>query len=264
MKTPPPFLTTPLLVLVGCTHAAAQGPSSTARVPDAGPLERVHVYEVAAEQAAALQEAPPFLEVSGSAEVAVDADRARIDFIVETEGGTAAEASTANAGLMEKVIAALRTGGARELRIDTHGYSLQPRYTRPDEKGAPRIAGYTAHNNVRVTTASVDGVGRLIDAAVSAGANRVGSLVFEASDTEPARLEALRMAVSRARAEAGAIAEAMGVVLGPPLEVRGGAQVPVVGPFPALMRAEAVTPIEPGQQMVSASVTIRYRLGGGA
>ena len=41
MKTPPPFLTTPLLVLVGCTHAAAQGPSSTARVPDAGPLERV-------------------------------------------------------------------------------------------------------------------------------------------------------------------------------------------------------------------------------
>ncbi len=83
-------------------------------------------------------------------------------------------------------------------------------------------------------------------------------------DEEQARLEALRMAVENARREAEVIAEAMGVPLGPPLEVRGtpAPVAPVRARASLAMAAEAVTPVEPTRQTVRATVTIRYRLGG--
>ena len=85
-----------------------------------------------------------------------------------------------------------------------------------------------------------------------------------ASDTEEARSQALAEAVASARAQARVIAEALGHELGQPLEVRGGAQrpVPMRAQSPMLMSAEAArTPIEAGDQSVTATVTIRFALG---
>lgn len=232
-----------------------------------GPLDRAHLYEVAPEQVrpGAAADSVSVLEVSGSAEVRVPADRARITFAVETEDSTAGGAAAENARRMEAAIAALRDAGVEGLEIETRGYALQPRYRRPDGPGSREIDGYRARNLVVVTVPEVDAVGRLIDTAVGGGANRVTSLAFEAADTEPARLEALRRAVERARREAEAVAGALGVELGPALEVRTEARSarPQVR-----FRAEAAfqapapdTPVEPGEQTVEATVTIRYRLG---
>jgi uncharacterized protein YggE len=76
-------------------------------------------------------------------------------------------------------------------------------------------------------------------------------------------MEALREAVKRAREEAQTMADAMGVRLGPALEVRSGG--PSGGPTVlyrsmATEMAAARTPIEAGEQTVSASVTITYRI----
>ena len=95
--------------------------------------------------------------------------------------------------------------------------------------------------------------------------NRVSGIAFAASDTEDARSEALALAVQNARAQAEVIARSLGHELGVPLEVRGGAQRPV----PVMARGAAVafeaqaapTPIEAGDQTVTASVTIRFALG---
>ena len=124
--------------------------------------------------------------------------------------------------------------------------------------------GYQALNNVRVSVADISAAGPLIDAAIDAGANRVASLVFLATETEHARLEALRMAVEKARREAEVIAEAMGVPLGPPLEVRGtpATVAPLRARASLAIAAEALTPVEPTRQTIRATVTIRYRLGG--
>jgi len=258
MKRLPIVLAT-MALLTACTPATAQEDTST---------PRPHVYEVAPEHAALLealrqQQEAGFLEVSGSGRVSVPADRARVVFAVETESQTAGAASSANAELMAAVLEAVRATGTPGLRIETHGYSLQPEYARPTAQDrSPSISGYRAQNHVSVTMEDVDGVGRVIDAAVGAGANRVASLVFEASDTEDARQEALRMAVAQARAQAEAIAAALDVPLGPPMEVRGGANVPGPRPRAMAMRVEAAaTPIEAGAQMVTANVTIRYALG---
>jgi uncharacterized protein YggE len=253
-----------LLALPACggTAAAARTPAP----PDDG-LAHPYLYEVAAQ--AAPQEAPPYIEVSGTGSATVSPDIARAAFAVETRAASAAEAAADNATTMDAVLRALRGAGIEGLRVETFGYNLQPQYSYPTQGGAARtrvIDGYTAVNNVRATVRDVTAVGRVIDTAVGAGANRVSSLSFEASDTESARREALAAAVRAARVQAEAIATALGRTLGPAVEVHGGAAEP--GPRPmmdamALRAAEAPTPVEAADQTVTASVTIRFALGPG-
>ena len=211
-----------------------------------------------------------FIEVNGSGIVQVTPDRARLTFAVETQATAAGEASAQNARRMDAVIRALRSLGVRDLVVETFGYSLRPDYstTPTDAMRARTIAGYTALNNIRVTVSDVGAVGKVMDKAIEAGANRVSGLAFEASDTEDARREALTLAVSRARAQAEAMAAALGRELGEPLEVRGGAESPSPRPPYAMAMAMeargADTPVEAGDLNVVASVSIRFALGGPA
>jgi uncharacterized protein len=209
----------------------------------------------------------PFIEVSGSATVAVAPDRVRASFAVETQGPDAEQAAARNAQLMDAVIRAVRGSGVAGVKVETFGYNLRPDYTVTEDRPiqVQVIAGYTALNNVRASATDVAAAGRLIDAAIRAGANRVSSLAFEASDTGPARQEALTNAVRAATAQAETMARALGRTLGPPLEVRGGAEQPYprAGGDVMFRALEAVdTPIEAADLTVSASVTIRFALGG--
>jgi len=222
--------------------------------------------------AAAAQQQPPqepFLMVTGMGEARVPSDRARLDFMVETQAPAAQTASTQNAERMERVVRAIRAAGGQTVTVETGGYELSPVYSQVnrDSRGIPRIEAYRAVNHVRVRADDVTRVGALIDAGIGAGANRIAGLYFEAKDPEPARIEALRQAVAKARAEAEAVATALGSTLGPPLEVNLSADYGYPPPRPmyremAMDVAQAApTPVEPGEQIVRANVTIRYRLG---
>jgi uncharacterized protein len=205
------------------------------------------------------------LEVQGRGEVEVSPDRARIVFAVESEAPTARDAGEANARLMDGVISSVRGLGVEGLRVETSGYTLVPRYGQ-DADRRREIVGYTARNTLQVVADDVDAVGRLVDTALDAGANRVAGLGFEVRDPEPHRREALRRAVESARSEAQAMAEALGLRLGTPTRVQGGAERPPIPFFPQVARMEAMamdaptTPVEAGIQTVSASVSITYRL----
>jgi uncharacterized protein YggE len=227
---------------------------------------------VASAQPAAAQqppEPPPFLMVMGTGEARIPSDRARLDFMVETQARTAADASAQNADRMQRVVAALRTAGGQTVTIETGGYELQPVYRQVprDESGIPVIEAYRAVNHVRVRADDVTRVGALLDAGIQGGANRIAGLSFEAKDPLPARAEALRQAVGRARSEAETVATAMGIGLGAPLEVNISADYMYPPPSPRMYREMAMdvaqaapTPVEPGEQVVRATVTIRYRL----
>jgi uncharacterized protein YggE len=243
------------ILALTCALAACAGPSvggpaaADAQVPGVAP----NIYEVAPEQVQSAQESPAFIEVSGNATVSVPADRAHVAFAMETQAESAAGAASANATAMDRVLVAVRSADLPGLELETFGYRLQPQYS-TDQQRVRRVVGYTALNNVRATITDVDAVGRLIDVAIGAGANRVANIAFSASDTEEAR--------ARAMAEA----QTLGYSLGSPLEVRGGAQRPV--PVPMAFSAEAArtvqavpTPIEAGDQTVTANVTIRFALG---
>ncbi len=196
-----------------------------------------------------MQPPPPAITVQGTAEVRVPSDRARLNFMVDTQARTARVAAEQNAERMERVVRAGRNGGGSTVTVETGGYDLHPVYTRPprDEREVPTIEACRAVNRVRVRADDVARVGALIDVAIGAGANRISSLTFEA------------------RAEASAVAGALGVPLGPPLEVNVGMDFTIPPPMP-MMRDMAYTEAvqvaaTPGEQVVRANVSVRYRIG---
>jgi uncharacterized protein YggE len=205
------------------------------------------------------------ITVSGTASMDLPADRARIRLAVETVGATAAEASSSNAEIMQRVLNAVREPAGAGGRIETSGFTLAPRYRQSVPRDeAPEIVGYRATNQVEVVLDEVDRMGGVLDAALGAGANRVTGLDFFASDIEAARLEALREATARARDAAAAVAAALGMVLLSPETIRTSAPLP--GPqleMRALAMQASTTPVEPGSQTVQATVTVTWRIGPG-
>jgi uncharacterized protein len=213
-------------------------------------------------------ETPRLVRVSAHASVQRPPDRAVVQLAVETMAATAGGATRENAATMDRVLAALRQLGIPENRIRTTRIELQPRYDhrqRPEETPPP-IVGYQAINQVMVRLDDMELVGRVVDAAVGAGANRVTGISFELSDPQTAYHEALRLAVARARAEAEVLADALGEPLGAVMEVStGGLQLPPLGMGMVAARMEAMdvaaTTIQPGELDVQAHVSIAYRLG---
>lgn len=253
-------------VLTACAGPPASGQATP--VNDGG-LERIHMYEVPAGSSgvdgAAQSEEAGWIQVSGSGSVQVEPDRARVSFAMETRAETADQAASTNANAMDAVLRAIRAGAFEGLVLQTFGYSLQPEYATNNNRRSREIVAYTALNNVSATIDDVDAVGRAIDIAIGAGANRVSSISFFASNTEAARAEALSEAVRNAREQAQVIAESLGYRLGRPLEINGGGQTPRPTTFGVVMSRATVqgatTPIEAGEQTVTANVSIRFALG---
>ena len=117
------------------------------------------------------------ISVNGHSELSVAPDLANISVAVETTATGAAEAVAANAQRSSKVAAALKAEIGTNDKITTTGYTLEPRYESGKHgETEPRITGYIARNAVQIETHKLDAVGKMIDSAISAGANRVNSL----------------------------------------------------------------------------------------
>jgi uncharacterized protein YggE len=78
----------------------------------------------------------------------------------------------------------------------------------------PRDAGYFAERSLRVTTNDLADVGRIIQAAVGAGATSIDHVAYSSSEEDGARRQALTRAVEKARADAEVVAAAAGGRLG--------------------------------------------------
>ncbi len=246
------FATPTLLVLL-----AACTPAATSAAPPPSPSDAMTSAPAPAPRDTGE------IRVSGTAHVEVTPDRARLRFAMETEAPSAAEAADANAAQMNDVLAAVRAAVGDAGTIGTSGYGLSPVYNRPEPGGRQTITGYRAQNHVEVTLTDVDRVGAVLDAAVRAGANRVAELSFFASETGPARLEAIRKATAAAREEAEVLASALGGRLGAPLEVNlsgGGGMPPMYRMAATEALSMADTPVEVGSQRVTVSVNITFRL----
>jgi uncharacterized protein YggE len=209
---------------------------------------------------------PPEIRVTGDASIQASPDRATLDVGVVTEAATAHAASAQNAKRVEAVLAALHavlsaSGGVPDgsgSEITTLNYSLDPIYNRPKPGGQAVITRYSAANVVRVTTDDLPLVGRLIDGAMGAGANRIDRLVFTLQEEQPLMMKALQQAAVRAKSKADAIAAALGVKIIRVLQVEENG--PTVRPVEQLFRPAAVmespTPVEPGSVDVNATVTL--------
>ncbi|HEU4566303.1 MAG TPA: SIMPL domain-containing protein [Gemmatimonadaceae bacterium] len=208
----------------------------------------------------------PLVEASAVGEARVTPDRALINLGVETRAPTAAAASRENARLQSAVIDTIRKLGIDRAQIATVDYSVYPEQVYDPQRGdrAPRITGYVVRNTVRVEVRKLDLVSSVIDAASAKGANGINSLQLFASNEAEVRRQALADAVGRARADAQAMAQAAGRCLGEIVSVTT-VQSPVVPIIQArakmAMAEQASTPVEAGEQTVSASVIGTWKLG---
>jgi uncharacterized protein YggE len=180
-------------------------------------------------------------------------NEAQMSFGAETRRPTAEAAVAANADAMRKIINALRQAGGRELA--TQWVSVYP-YT--DDSG--QVNGYAASNSVSAVS-DVGDAPKLIDAAAEAGANQINGPGLSSSNAEALYRQALAKAVDAARLNAEALAKASGRSLGPITTVVEGAST---SPEPmyrtAAQAADSSTPIVPGEQKTSATVTVTFSL----
>jgi len=194
---------------------------------------------------------PDTVTVTGLGSVAAVPNEAQMSFGVETRGQTARAAVSANADAARRVINALRQAGARELA--TQYVSVYPV---AGERG--QIEGYSATNSVSAVS-DVDDAPALIDAAVEAGANNVSGPAMSSSNAEELYRQALAKAVDEARARAEILARSADRSLGSITSISEATGTP---PMPYAERAalDAATPIVPGQQDTTATVSVTFTL----
>jgi uncharacterized protein YggE len=207
------------------------------------------------------QAEPPRIVVSATGTVEREPDQGVVTFAVETTARRAEEAARANAATMDRVLGELRTLGPMVADLRTSGYYLSPRYDRSSPADSPEPIGYTARNGIEVTLDSIAAVGRVIDIALAAGANRVSGAGFQLKDSDQAYQEALALAVADARRQAQALAAAAGGRLGPAVRVTTGSMRPdlmIERSARARMMEAVPTPVEPGTASVTANVTVEF------
>jgi uncharacterized protein YggE len=212
-------------------------------------------------QPAAERPRPPSITVNGEATIAAEPDQAQIDIGVTTQARSAPDASRENAERLARVLAEVKKLLGKGDEVKTSGYGLNPQYRYP-QGGKPEIVGYTANNIVRIKTAKLDEVGKLIDATMQAGANNINRLLFTLKDEEAARLDALRQASAKAKTKAEAIAASLGLkVLRITAVIEGERSFQPIYRQAPMARGEAIaaqapTPVEPGTVDVRSTVTL--------
>lgn len=222
---------------------------------------------VACASAAGTEASARLITVRGVGRVAVKPDVALVRVGAEQRAPALADATADVARRMTAVLAQVKGLGVEDKDITTVAYTIDPvPAPRRTDEDPVRIVAYRAANVVQLRVRDLGAVGRLLDAAVRAGANTVSSLHFTVDDPTRPESEARRLAVRAAAARARELADAGGVKLGDlALLSETGGPVPrphlerAVGPaFAAAPMAAG--PVESGQLEIVVTVEAQYRI----
>lgn len=213
--------------------------------------------------AGAQESKPALLTVTGVGTVLAKPDRARVTLGVETRGPDVALAAKQNALRLDAVIGALRRLGVEAKDIQTIGFGV----------GATDYNAKTRQvsNALEVTIRKLTDAGKIVDAALKAGANTASELAYELINPEPLHDQALQQAVRDAQRKARALAQAAG---GGSLSLEsltedysGGNRISEYASSMNFYSSRANmntnglnTPITSNRTTVSAMVTLQYRL----
>ncbi|RMD57639.1 DUF541 domain-containing protein [Candidatus Woesearchaeota archaeon] len=203
------------------------------------------------------------LQITGASELEAAPDIAILSFGVVTKSFDARKAQAENSAISNSIRDALLSAGLDSDDIETSSYSLV-KVTRWDQDARRQVDdGYSVTNTVSVKIRDVEMVGKIIDLAVSAGANDVGGVRFVLSPEKERELKmkALRQAVSDAREKAVAIAQSAQISLGGVsnvIEQNFYVQPYAVSADRLAVAESAPTPISPQSVKVSARVSVSF------
>jgi uncharacterized protein YggE len=178
---------------------------------------------------------------------------------VESRAPSAQAALAQNNERSTRVIAALKAAGVTTEDLQTSQLSLNPTF---DPRG--RINGYAAANIVTARTPDVPNGGKLVDAAAAQAGDdiRVQGVMLSIEDTSDLVARARADAVRQARRQAGQLARAADVDLGPVRRIteRRSGRPELFAQARLAADGAASAPIEPGTQELTVDVTVVFGL----
>lgn len=209
----------------------------------------------------------PTITLSAQGTLYKPADELQMNIGIITFKDTAEEALQENSQKMEAVIESLIASGLTNKDYKTGHFSISPTYTSYPKNPPPdwkqSINGYEVSNSIFIHTSQVDAAGKIIDAANHAGANNINAISFVLHDQRIYWNEAISLAVDNAIIDAQTIAKAANLklvrVLGISLE--GNHNISPKGGYMAkAVNYGSTPPIEAGEVMITANVTVTYEI----
>jgi uncharacterized protein YggE len=206
------------------------------------------------------------LSVSGSVTKMVSPDKVDIVLAVETLDASAQKSQSDNAVTSDKVRQALAAAGVAASDIKTVSYSVNEQSDWNELSKSYDAVGFRTVNQIQITLTDTTKAGKVVDAAVTAGANRVSSISFGLSkERELAiRTSALNEASATARVKANSIAQGLGITIGKVYSVTESSfyYTPNYANYVAkdAMPESAPTPISAGDVEVNATVSVSFEL----
>ena len=208
------------------------------------------------------------ITVNGTGEVRVSADTAIISLGVNARDKDVLKAQQR----VNETIAAIRTAlveqGVKEENINTDFINIYPLYDYSNDQ--EQLAAYNASSTLAIKVTDMESVGALIDVCFAAGANTLNGISFSASETEEAKTEVMKKAVTDAKKKAEILAEASGLkITGIEIISEGGVysyQNNVGNVYsrttgmeePAEVEEDLGTVVQSAKLIVSASVSITF------
>ncbi|GAA3031407.1 SIMPL domain-containing protein [Gordonia defluvii] len=204
--------------------------------------------------------------VVGSGKVTGVPDTLSATIGVETQAADVSAAINDSSATISKITDAAVSAGVDRKDIQTQQVSINPRYSSPGAAGGTStISGYEATNTVSIKVRDLGKASKVLGDAVTAGGNstRLSGVSFAIDDDSALMRNARDAAFADARARADQYARLAGDKLGKALVITETNTVDSPGPTlrraPEAMAAAPV-PIEPGQQTLTYSVTVKFAL----
>ncbi len=202
--------------------------------------------------------------VCGSATASVQPDRAIVSLGLSHLAPDAATALDAIAQRSQQLDEALSGLGFPRTAWVTDGVTVAEEW-RYDNTGGNTLTGYRASSGVSATVSDLTLVSPLIRSAVAQCGATIRSLVWQAVDDNPRRIDVLQRAAADARQRAEAYVAALGLVLG---QVEMVSELPIGGdsgppPMMAMARSAKMSDgaelvVGEGQVQLSATVWVRF------
>ncbi len=173
---------------------------------------------------AARAESPAGIHVTGTGEVQVVPDMARLTLEVRREGADPAALKRELDTVTEAILELTDELDIERRDVTAAAVNVYPRYRRQDDEMVPD--GVVASRTVEVTLRALDELGTLINGALERGANGVNGVALDASNRAELERRALDLAIDDAKQTARQMAGRFEVTLGALVDASAGGQTP--------------------------------------
>lgn len=205
------------------------------------------------------------INITGQASRSVAPNYAILTLGITSQNTNINTAKSNNDRIMSDLISRLANLGVAKKDIYTSSISINP--TSDYQDGKRINTGYNVSNHVTIKINNLDNIGKVVDAAVSAGANDINNLSFQNDVSQQLSDSLTTKAIQNGRHKAEVIAAALGRTLGPVKTVSISTTETSTmdsGYYrnPVMLKAalETATPVEKGSLIVSQDANITYYL----